>query len=67
MNVERLRRLPVLIRDNWKNSATFQEYTEQTRLVLKVTQKVSGCSIKTWKKISRDIESQRACHVALHW
>jgi hypothetical protein len=43
--VERFRRLPVLVRENWKNSETFQLYSEQTLLILKAIQKVSGSSI----------------------
>ncbi len=44
-SVERFRRLPVLLREQWKNSETFQMYAEQTLLILKAIQKVSGRSI----------------------
>lgn len=44
-SVERFRRLPVLVRDSWKKTQTFQVYTEQTLLVLKAIQKVSGHSV----------------------
>ncbi len=44
-DVERFRRLPVLVRDSWKKTETFQVYAEQTLLILKAIQKISGSSI----------------------
>lgn len=44
-HVEQFRHLPVLIRDSWKKTQTFQVYAEQTLLILKAIQQVSGASI----------------------
>ena len=44
-NVEQFRRLPALVRDSLRKTPTFQTYAEQTLLVLKAVQKVSGRSV----------------------
>jgi hypothetical protein len=37
--------LPVLVRERWKSTQTFQTYSEQTLSILRAIQKVSGSSI----------------------
>ncbi len=44
-DVEQVRHLPALVRESWKKTQTFQVYAEQTLLILKAIQKVSGRSI----------------------
>jgi hypothetical protein len=44
-DVERFRHLPVLVRERWKSTQTFQTYSEQTLSILRAIQKVSGSSI----------------------
>jgi hypothetical protein len=51
--VESFRQWPSLLRQGWRNSPAFQLYAEQTAMLLKSIQKVSGCtaivdSSKAW-------------------
>lgn len=41
--VKRFRQWPFLLHESWNNSHTFQLYAEQTFLILKAIQMVSGC------------------------
>lgn len=43
--VESYQRWPFMVPERWKNSTVFQLYTEQTVLLLKAIQEVSGCSL----------------------
>ena len=42
--VKRFQQLPFLLHESWNNSHTFQLYAEQTFLLLKAIQMVSGCT-----------------------
>ena len=42
--VEQIRKSPFMLRENWRKSPTFQIYAEQTVLLLKAIQMVSGCT-----------------------
>lgn len=42
--VEQVRHMPSLTRESWKKTETFRVYAEQTLLLLKAIQKVSGCN-----------------------
>lgn len=44
-DVEQSRHWPFLVRDSGKKTQSFQTYAEQTLLILKAIQQVSGCSV----------------------
>jgi hypothetical protein len=43
--VENFQHLPAMLRESWKNTRTFQVYTEQTLALLRAIQMVSGCAL----------------------